>query len=40
MNLLFAMERLFRKKVDLVMPDSLSPYLKPLVEQEIIWLEV
>ena len=40
MNLAFAMERLFSKKVDLVMPDSLSPYVKPLVEQEVIWLEV
>jgi predicted nucleotidyltransferase len=40
MNLAFAMERLFHKKIDLIMPESLSPYLKPLVEQEVAWLEV
>jgi uncharacterized protein len=40
MNLVFAMERLFRKKIDLVMQESLSPYIKPLIEQEVIWLEV
>jgi uncharacterized protein len=40
MNLVFAMERLFRKKIDLVMPESLSPYLKPLIDQEVTWLEV
>ena len=40
MNLAFAMERLFHKKIDLVMPESLSPYLKPLIEQEVSWIEV
>jgi hypothetical protein len=40
MNLAFAMERLFHKKIDLVMPESLSPHLKPLIEQEVSWLEV
>jgi uncharacterized protein len=40
MNLVFAMESLFRKKIDLVMPESLSPYIKPLIEQEVTWLEV
>jgi predicted nucleotidyltransferase len=40
MNLAFAMERLFHKKIDLIMPESLSPYLKPLVEREVSWLEV
>jgi predicted nucleotidyltransferase len=34
------LERLFRKKVELITPDGLSPYMKPFVEKEARWHEV
>ena len=40
MTLSSFLERLFRKKVDLITPDGLSPYMKPIVEKEARWHEV
>lgn len=40
MDLSFYLERLFRKKVDLVTPMGLSPYIKPYVEKQVRWHEV
>ncbi|MEN4017774.1 MAG: nucleotidyltransferase family protein [Methanobacterium sp.] len=39
MELAFFLEDLFGKKVDLLTPKSLSPYMKPYVEKEVIWCE-
>ena len=39
-TLSLSLERLFRKKVDLITPDGLSRYIKPFVEKEARWHEV
>jgi predicted nucleotidyltransferase len=37
MELSFFLVELFNKKVDLLTPKSLSPYMQPTVEKEVIW---
>ena len=39
MELNFYLEDLFDKKVDLLTPNSLSPFMKPSVEKEVVWCE-
>lgn len=39
MNLSFALEELFKRKIDLVTNKSISPYILPLIEKEIYWYE-
>ena len=39
-DLNFSLERLFRRKVELVTRPSLSPHMKPFVENEVAWHEV
>ncbi len=39
MELSFFLEDLFGKEVDLLTPKSLSPYMRPSVEKEVIWCE-
>ncbi|MEA2045076.1 MAG: nucleotidyltransferase family protein [Euryarchaeota archaeon] len=39
MDLIFYLEDLFDRKVDLVTTGGLSPYIAPLVEQEVVWAE-
>lgn len=39
MDLIFYLEDLFGRKVDLVTTGGLSPYIAPLVEQEVVWAE-
>lgn len=39
MDLYFLLEDIYDKKIDLVTKDGLSPYIKPLIENEIIWYE-
>jgi len=39
MGLLFYLENLFGKKVDLITTKGLSPYIRPFVEKEIEWHE-
>jgi len=38
-DLVFFLEELLRKKVDLVTPKGISPYISPVVEQEVVWCE-
>lgn len=38
-ELAFYLEDLFGKKVDLLTPNSLSPYMKSVVEKEAVWCE-
>jgi predicted nucleotidyltransferase len=40
MGLNSELERLFRKKIDLITDGSLSPYIKPYVEKQVRWHEV
>lgn len=40
MDLVFYLEDLFGKKVELITNGSLSPYIQPYVEKEIRWSEV
>ena len=40
MDLLFSLEKLLGRKVELVTNGSLSPYLQPLVEKEVKWYEI
>jgi len=40
MDLLFSLEKLFDRKVELITDGSLSPYLQPFVEKEVKWYEV
>jgi len=40
MDLVFSLEKYFGKKVDVVTQGSLSPYIRPYVEKEVIWYEV
>ncbi len=37
MDLLFYLKDLFGKEVDLITSNSLSPYMKPFIEKEIVW---
>jgi predicted nucleotidyltransferase len=39
MALIEFLESLFNKKVDLVTNNSLSPYIRPWVEKEVVWCE-
>lgn len=39
MNLAFFLEDLFQRKVDLVTPNSLSPYIGPYVKAEVVWAD-
>ncbi len=39
MSLIDYLENLFGRKVDLVTQKSLSPYLRPIVEKEVVWCE-
>jgi uncharacterized protein len=39
MGLIFYLERLFDKKLDLVTTTSLSPYSRPKMEKEVVWCE-
>ena len=39
-DLSVSLERLFRRKVELVTSRSLSPHVKPFVEREVAWHEV
>lgn len=39
MELSFYLEDLFHKKVDLLTPNSLSPFMKTSVENEVVWCE-
>lgn len=36
-ELSFFLEELFDKKVDSLTPKSLSPYMQPTVEKEVVW---
>lgn len=40
MDLLFSLESLFGKSIDLVTHNGLSPYMRPYVENEVKWHEV
>lgn len=39
MNLAFFLEDLFSRRVELVTPDSLSPYIAPYVKKEVVWAD-
>jgi predicted nucleotidyltransferase len=39
MDLIFSLEDLFRKKVELITNGNLSPYIQPYVEKEVSWYE-
>ena len=39
MELAFFLEDLVQMRVELVAPDSLSPYIKPHVKREVIWAD-
>jgi predicted nucleotidyltransferase len=39
MRLSFFLEDIFGRKVELVTPDSLSPYLAPHVNKEVVWAD-
>ncbi len=39
MGLIDYLENVFGKKVDLVTQKSLNPYLRPIVEKEVLWCE-
>ena len=39
MNLAFSLEKLFGRHVDLVTPDGLSNYIRPFIEEEVVWHE-
>ena len=39
-DLLFSLEKLFARKVELITNGSLSPYLQPFVEKEVKWYEI
>lgn len=39
MKLAFYLEELFHRKVELVTPDSLSPYIAPYVKNEVVWVD-
>lgn len=37
MDLLFFLEELFVREVDLVTSNGISPYIRPRVEEEVVW---
>ncbi len=37
MDLSIYLENLLGREVDLVTPNSLSPYIRPMVEKEVVW---
>lgn len=39
MRLSFYLEDLFNRPVELVTPDSLSPYIAPYVKNEVVWAD-
>jgi predicted nucleotidyltransferase len=39
MNLAFFLEDLFGRRMELVTPDSLSPYIAPYVKKEVVWAD-
>jgi hypothetical protein len=39
MDLVFSLEDLFSKKVELITNGNLSPYIQPYVEKEVRWYE-
>lgn len=39
MDLIFFLENLFKKKISVITPGSLSPYLKPYIEKEKVRIE-
>ena len=39
MDLSFDLEKIFKKKIDLVTESSISPYIKPIIESRIFWYE-
>lgn len=39
MDLLFFLEDLFGKKVDLITPKGLTPYIAPYIQKEVEWIE-
>jgi predicted nucleotidyltransferase len=39
MGLIEYLENILGKKVDLVTEKSLNPYLRPIVEKEVVWCE-
>ena len=39
MALIYFLEDIFDKKVDLVTEKSLNPYLRPIIEKEVVWCE-
>jgi uncharacterized protein len=39
MKLLFSLEEIFGKKIDLLTTEMISPYIKPYVQQEVVYLE-
>jgi hypothetical protein len=40
MDLLFKLEKIFDRKIELITNGSLSPYMQPFVEKEVKWYEV
>ncbi|MBM4241948.1 MAG: nucleotidyltransferase family protein [Euryarchaeota archaeon] len=38
MDLVFFLEDLFGKKVDLITPKSISPYISPSIQKEVVWV--
>lgn len=39
MSLIEYLEKIFGKRVDLVTQKSLNPYLRPIIEKEVVWCE-
>ena len=39
-NLAFYLEELFGRKVDLLTPESISPYIKPYIEREAVYEKI
>jgi len=39
MKLSFFLEDLFARRVELVTPDTLSPYIAPYVKKEVVWAD-
>ncbi len=39
-NLVFFLEDLFGREVDLLTPESISPYIKPYIEREVVYERV
>jgi hypothetical protein len=39
-NLVFFLEDLFQRKMDLLTPESLSPHLKPYIMEEVKYIEI